>query len=409
MRILIVSQYFWPENFRINDLARALKERGHDVSVLTGVPNYPTGKISAGYSWWNKRRDTIQGISIVRVPLFVRRESKAWQLALNYLSFMVSGCLLGLWLLRRRKFDIIFGYEPSPITVAIPAIVMRKLKKAPMLFWVQDLWPESLSATGTINSPVILSTVRRMVKWIYRNCDKVLVQSRGFIEPVIAVGAETEKIEYFPNSAEALYQPVRLAPDANERVEVPADGFVAMFAGNLGSAQSLDTILDAAELLKEKPIHWVFLGDGRRRAWMQEQIELRGLSRVHLLGSRPVETMPAYFALADALLVTLRADPVMTTTIPGKVQSYLACARPIIGALDGEGAKIIDESNSGFAVASGDAKGLSEAVLKVSGMSGAERQAMGDAGLAYYRQHFDREHLVSQLEGWMHDLVKETK
>lgn len=407
MRILIVSQYFWPENFRINDLALALKERGHDVTVLAGMPNYPAGKVYSGYTWWQKRYDIMQGIPIVRVPLFARRESKSWQLALNFLSFALSGCLLGPWLLRRKKFDIIFVYEPSPVTVAIPAMVMRKLKNAPILFWVQDLWPESLSATGAVNSPVALSVVRRMVKWIYRNCDRILVQSRGFIEPAVAVGAERKKVDYFPNWAEALYQPVELQSGAPERREVPDDGFIAMFAGNLGEAQSLDTILDAAELLKNKPIHWVFLGDGRRRGWMQEQIVSRGLSRVHLLGSRPVETMPAYFSLADAMLVTLRADPVMTTTIPGKVQSYLACARPIVGALNGEGAKVIDESGSGFTVASGDAKGLADAVLKISAMSDTERQAMGDAAIAYYRQNFDREQLVSQLESWMQEMMRE--
>ncbi len=409
MRILIVSQYFWPENFRINDLAIALQERGHEVTVLTGMPNYPAGITYAGYNWWNKRRDTMQKIPVVRVPLFVRRESRSWQLALNYLSFAISGCLMGPWLLRGKAFDIIFVYEPSPVTVGIPAIVMRRLKKAPMLFWVQDLWPESLSATGAINSPAVLSAVRRMVKWIYRRCDRVLVQSRGFIEPVMEVGAEAEKIKYFPNSSEPLYQPLRLAPDASERAEIPVDGFVVMFAGNLGFAQSLDTVLDAAEQLKEKDIHWVFLGDGRRRDWMQEQIGLRGLNRVHLLGSRPIDTMPAYFSLADTLLVTLRADPVMTTTIPGKVQSYLACARPVIGALDGEGAKVIHESGSGFSVPSGDAKGLAEAVLRMSEMSDGERQSMGEAGLAYYREHFDREQLVNRLEGWMHDLIRKTE
>jgi len=407
VKILIVSQYFWPENFRINDLALALKERGHEVTVLTGMPNYPAGKVYEGYSWWQKRRDHMQGIPIVRVPLFVRRESRSWQLVLNFFSFVLSGCLLGPWLLRGQQFDVIVGYEPSPITVAIPGIVIAKIKKAPMLFWVQDLWPESLSATGAVNSPTALSAVRRMVKWIYRNCDRILVQSRGFVEPVVAVGAEREKIEYFPNWAESLYQPVDLHANAPERREVPDDGFIAMFAGNLGEAQSLDTILDAAEITKDKPIYWLFLGDGRRRAWMQEQIELRQLTKVRLLGSRPVETMPAYFSLAGVMLVTLRPDPIMAKTIPGKVQSYLACARPLIGALDGEGAKVINESGSGFTVTSGDAKGLADVVLRMSEMSGPERRVMGDAAITYYRQHFDREQLVSQLESWMREMARE--
>lgn len=407
MRILIVTQYFWPENFRINDLALALKERGHEVTVLTGMPNYPSGKMFDGYAWWKKRRDNMQGIPIIRAPLFARRESKSWQLVLNFLSFALSGCLFGLWLLRRQQFDIVFVYEPSPITVGIPAMVMRTVKNAPMIFWVQDLWPESLSATGAINSQAVLSAVRRLVKWIYHNCDRILVQSRGFIEPVVAVGAERNKVDYFPNWAESLYQPVKANSNALERLEIPDEGFIAMFAGNLGEAQSLDTILDAAEITKEKPIYWVFLGDGRRRIWMREEVEKRQLANVHLLGSRPVETMPVYFSLADVMLVTLSPDPMMTKTIPGKVQSYLACARPIVGALDGEGAKVIDESGSGFTVASGDAKGLAEAVLRMSEMSDLSRQTMGQAASIYYRQHFDREQLVSQLEVWMHEMRSE--
>jgi len=406
LRILIVTQYFWPENFRITDLAIALKDKGHDVTVLTGMPNYPAGKLYAGYTWWKKRREDMQGIPIVRVPLFVRRESKSWQLAFNYLSFVLSGCLLAPWLLRKKPFDIVLCYEPSPVTVAIPAIVMKRFKKAPLLFWVQDLWPETLVATGAIQSPRILSAVGIMVKRIYHACDAILVQSRSFVEPAVAVGAERSKIRYFPNWAEALYQPVQCLDSLPERSELPKDSFVVMFAGNLGVAQSLDTIVAAAEILKGEMIHWVFLGDGRRRVWLQDEVQERGLeAKVSVLGRRPMETMPAYFALADAMLVTLKDDPVMATTIPGKVQSYLACGRPVIGALNGAGAAVIMESKAGYSVASDDVDALAQAVLRMSRLSDQEREIMGQSGLSYYRQHFDRDMLVAQLEGWMSELT----
>ncbi|MES9903007.1 MAG: glycosyltransferase family 4 protein [Sedimenticola sp.] len=401
MNILIVSQYFWPENFRINDLALALKERGHDVTILTGMPNYPAGKIYNGYSWWKNKRDNMQGIPVIRVPLFARRKSRSWQLALNYLSFVVTSCLFGAWLLRNQSFDIVFTYQLSPATVGIPGILMKKLKRAPMLFWVQDLWPESLSATGSIKSPAILSAVSRMVKNIYRNCDRILIQSRGFVAPAVAVGAERDKIEYFPNWAEPLYQPVVLDAVAPERSEVPTEGFVVMFAGNLGTAQSLDTIIEAATLCKDEPIHWVFLGDGRRREWLERAVEDNSLSKVHVLGSRPIESMPAYFSLADVMLVTLRDAPVMTTTIPGKIQSYLACAKPIVAALNGEGARVIEESGAGISVASADSEGLAAAVVKMSHLSEREFQEMGSSALLYYKSYFEREMLVSQLDLWM--------
>jgi len=402
LRILIVTQYFWPENFRITDLAIALKDKGHDVTVLTGMPNYPMGKVYDGYSWWKNHREMMGGISIVRVPLFARRESRSWQLAVNYLSFVISACLLAPWFLRKKQFDVIFTYEVSPVTVGIPAILMSRLKKAPMFFWVLDLWPETLEATGSIKSPAILSAVGRMVKNIYGGCDKILVQSQSFVEPVIAVGVQREKIQYFPNWAESLYQPVQLSGDAFERDEVPRDGFVIMFAGNLGAAQSLDTIIAAAEVLKNEKIHWVFLGDGRRRVWLQDEVEVKGLqNKVHILGARPMEMMPAYFSLADAMLVTLRDDPVMATTIPGKVQSYLACGRPVIGALNGAGAKVIDESCAGYSVASDDIEGLAQAVLNMSRLSKTERDEMGKSARHHYEQNFDREMLINQLEDWM--------
>jgi len=405
MRILIVSQYFWPENFRITDLAIALKDKGHQVTVLTGIPNYPTGKVYEGYSWWKKRRENMHGVEIVRVPLFVRRESKSWQLAINYFSFVLSGCLMAPWMLRKKQFDVVFTFEVSPVTVGIPALMMAKLKKVPMLFWVQDLWPETLAATGAIRSPRILNAVSFMVKKIYHGCDAVLVQSRSFIEPVVSVGAERSKLRYFPNWAESLYQPVQLSASAAEREDVPSDGFVVMFAGNLGAAQSLDTIIAVAEVLKNEPIYWVFLGDGRRRVWLENMVADKQLDKVMVLGSRPMESMPAYFSLADAMLVTLKDDPVMATTIPGKVQSYLACGKPVIGALNGAGASVIDESKAGYSVPSDDVEALTQAVLRMSALSEAERKSMGQAARCYYQQHFDRDMLVGQLEEWMAELV----
>jgi len=406
LRILIVSQYFWPESFRITDLAIALKDNGHEVTVLTGMPNYPAGKVYEDYSWWSKRREMMGGIPIVRVPLFVRRESRPWQLVLNYLSFVISGCLFGSWMLKKQSFDVVFTFEVSPVTVGIPAILMAKLKRVKHFFWVQDLWPESLSATGAVQSPKVLAAVGSMVHWIYKHCDYILLQSKGFEKPAIAAGAVKEKCLYFPNWAEILYQPVQLPKSAKERKEVPSDGFVVMFAGNLGAAQSLETIVEAADRLKAENIYWVFLGDGRRREWLEKEVQERNLERVIILGQRPVETMPAYFSLADAMLVTLRDDPVMATTIPGKVQSYLACGKPIIGALNGSGMEVIQESKAGYCVASGDIEDFASAVSQMAHLERAELNKMGEAARSYYLSRFDGEFLVTQLETWMQESIQ---
>lgn len=401
MKILVVTQYFWPESFRINDLVLALRDRGHAVSVLTGMPNYPGGRFYAGYGLFRRRKDSFEGIPVRRVPLIPRGRGRGWQLALNYLSFALTGSLRALGM-RRRAYDAILVFEPSPVTVGLPAVVARWRTGAPILFWAQDLWPETLVATGAMRSPVILGAVRRLVRYIYRRCEKVLVQSNGFVAPVRAMGVPPSHIEVFPNWAEEFYQPVPLEPDAVERREL-GGGFKVVFAGNIGAAQSFETILAAAERLRAQPeIRWIVIGSGHREAWLREQISVRGLGEtIFMIGSRPPEAMPRYFAAADALLVTLRRDPVFALTIPSKLQSYLACGRPVVAALDGEGARIIAEAGVGFSGPAEDAEALANAVLALWRLPDSERAAMGERGRQYSQLHFARDHLMDQLERWM--------
>jgi len=303
LRVLIVTQYFQPESFRVNDLAIGLRDRGHEVTVLTGLPNYPEGRIFPGFRWHSKG-EVWQGIKIVRVPVVPRGKSRKIQLAINYLSFALSASLLGPWRCR-GKFDVIFVFAPSPITVGLPAMVMKRLRKAPILFWLQDLWPEVLTASGSVKSRWVLWMVDRLVRVIYRSCDRILVQSQGFTSHVEARNISLDRIDYVPNWAEDFFRPIRLPSDAPEFDEMP-EGFRILFAGNIGVSQSFETILKAAELTRDEPeIQWVVLGDGREKEWVEKEVRDRGLSdTVHLLGRRPVETMPRYFATADALLCT---------------------------------------------------------------------------------------------------------
>jgi len=406
LRILVVSQYFWPEAFRINDLVQGLLDRGHEITVLTGKPNYPGGSLFAGYGFLRPMRERYAGgAEVVRVPLVPRGSGSGRRLALNYLSFVLFAGFLGP-LLCRGRFDVIFVYEPSPITVGLPALVMKRAKKAPIMFWVQDLWPESLSAAGAVRSKRVLRSVERLVRFIYRGCDRILVTSRGFVPRVEAMSTREKKVHYWPQWAEALYEPVEVEDDAPERSEMP-DGFRVVFAGNVGAAQSFETILAAAERLKSYPgIRWVIIGDGRRRRWVEDRVrELRLEDRVHLLGKRPMEKMPRYFALADALLVTLKRDFIFSLTVPGKVQSYLACGRPVVAALDGEGARVIKESGTGLVAPAEDANALAGAVLRLYEMLPKEREEMGRRGRAYFEEHFEREKLLDRLEGWMEELI----
>lgn len=404
MNILIISQYFWPENFRINDLALALKEKGHEVTVLTGIPNYPNGHFFEGYSLFNRAIEDYHGVKVLRVPLFPRKKSKWWQLILNYLSFTLSACIFAP-LNCRGNFDVIFVYEPSPITVGLPAIVLKKVKNAPVMFWVLDLWPESLSATGAVTSKWILDRVETLARFIYSKCDRILVQSEAFKPQIMSLGVERDRLTYFPNSAEGFYQPVTLEADAVEREKMPP-GFRIMFAGNIGAAQDFPTILKTAALLQEyTDIHFVILGDGRMYSWVKSQISELGLSgNFHLLGRYPAETMPRFFSLADAMLVTLKKAPIFELTIPAKVQSYMACGRPIIAALDGEGHNLIKKSGAGIASPSEDPDKLSEAVLKMYRLSETKRENMGQRGREFFESNFERSALISRLENWMKDL-----
>ena len=406
MRLLVVTQYFWPESFRINDLVSGLKERGHEVSVLTGVPNYPGGKIFAGYSLFTPTKETYQGdIPVFRVPLIPRGNGSKLMLIFNYLSFAISACLLGP-LRRLGPVDMIFIYEPSPITVCLPALVLKKLKSAPIMFWMQDLWPESLSATGAIRSEKILKMVDALVRFIYRGCDRILIQSRAFYEPVRRQGFDQNRIYYFPNSAEELYKPAILESNATERTIMP-NGFCVTFAGNIGAAQDFETILSSAELLKHiHEIQFVILGNGRMLSWVKSEVHRRELEKsFHLLGRYPAESMPRFFSLSDALMVTLKKEPIFALTIPSKIQSYLASAKPIVAALSGEGARIVEESEAGVTCPPENPSALSEAILRLYNMPAEELREMGTNGRDYFKKNFEREMLIDQLESWMTDLV----
>ena len=399
MRVLIVSQYFWPENFRINDLAKELVLRGHDLTILTGIPNYPKGRVFEAFKQDRKQFDHYAGATVHRVPMLARGKGSV-RLFLNYLSFVVGACLGGPWLLRRDQFDIIFVYEPSPVTVGLPAILLGRLKRRPVVFWVQDLWPETLSAVGVIRSRTLLAAVGMLVRFIYNRCALVLGQSQGFLDNIAQYCADKGKIRCFPNWAEEVY--TRLNVDPAPEVPAKGDSFTIMFAGNVGEAQDFPSILDAAEHLKPNPtIRWVVVGDGRMTEWLRSEVSKRGLQDCFLLlGRFPVERMPSFYAHADVLLVSLKADPVFSLTIPGKVQSYLLAGIPLLGMLDGEGAKVIRDANAGLTCPAGESRQLAQAALQLAAMSKATRRQLGENGRVFAGTHFSREVLMEKLLGW---------
>ena len=395
MKLLLISQYFYPENFKINDLIFSLKERGHQISVLTGKPNYSKINFFEGYGWKSDDFEIVNGIPVYRANLFSRRNGGALRLFLNYFSF----ALLASLKLRKIKgsFDAIFVYEPSPITVGIPAIFAKKRFKAPIYFWAQDLWPESLVAVGGVRNKFILGFFNSLTKWIYNHSKKVLIQSNGFREYILNQGISNDKILFYPNPTEGFYKPLQEVKEYQEFFK--KENFNIIFAGNIGEAQSFITIIEAINNIKELPVKVIVLGDGRYKETAIGLIKDKGLeSHFNFLGSFPPTEMPKFFSHADALLVSLKKDKIFSLTIPAKVQSYLACGKPIIASIDGEGAKIVSDAKCGVTSPAENSTTLSNIIKELMALDKSTLIEMGNNGRAYYEKEFDRDYLLEKLE-----------
>jgi glycosyltransferase involved in cell wall biosynthesis len=379
-----------------------LRARNHEVEVLTGLPNYPSGHFFSGYGYSGPYREDYHDIPVWRSPLIPRGNSSGLQLVINYFSFAFLACVRG-FLSCRRPFDVILVFEVSPITVGIVARLMKMVTGARIFFWVQDLWPESLLATGSVRSKGMLNWVGKLTKWTYQGCDRILIQSEGFRESVLKYGVESDQIRYFPNCAEDIFQPIYVTAEAPER-NLMHEGFCVMFAGNIGTSQDFETILAAASLTSSQSgIQWVIIGDGRHRPWVEKEIQSRALTHIHLLGRHPKEKMPVFFSLADVMLVSLKREPIFSLTIPSKIQAYLACGKPILAALDGEGTRIIQEARAGMTVPAEMPHKLADAVLKMAALDPKLLQAMGCNARMYYETHFSRSYLLDEFEGMLHE------
>ena len=317
------------------------------------------------------------------------------KLVLNYLSFVASGIVFGPWLLRRRRYDAIFVYAPSPLLQAIPALFLGYLKRTKVMVWVQDLWPESLAATGYVRNAFALQCVEHVVRFIYRRTDLLLVQSQAFKQNVGKL-APGKPIVYYPNSVDAIFSggSYVVLPE----LPLPGNGFSVVFAGNVGVGQAVEVIVGAADLLREHTdISFVVFGKGSRWEWMEQEVRERGLTNLHMPGRFPVEMMPGVMRKASVLLVTLADEAIFAATVPNKVQAYMAVGKPIIASLNGEGARLVMEAGAGLAVPAEDPAALAEAVLRIARMSVAEREQMGRNGRVFFKQHFDHDSLIDQL------------
>ena len=396
MKILIVTQYFYPENFKSNDLAFEMKNRGHDVTVLTGLPNYPEGKIFDGYGAFKNRKQIINRVKIIRSLLLPRGKGGGLSLFINYYSFVFFASIKAFFLGLNNRFDAVIVHEPSPITQYYPALLINKIWKTPVYFWVMDLWPESLSIAGGVKNKFVLNYYTKVVKKFYRNSEKILITSKGFRGAINEKGNFDHKIVYFPNWAEDAIS------EGNKDYPIPQmpEGFKVMFAGNIGESQDLDNIMKAAQELKDKKyIQFILVGDGRKMPFVKEFVEQNNLNdTVHIMGRFPVESMSSFFDKADVMLVTLKDDPIFNLTVPAKLQAYMSASKPIVAMLNGEGSENIIDADCGFTVPAGDYVGLSETILKASLLSQEKLQTLGQNSRLYYERYFKMSACISNLE-----------
>jgi glycosyltransferase involved in cell wall biosynthesis len=396
MDILIISQYFWPENFKINDVAKGLSARGHNVSVLTGLPNYPKGKFFDGYSFPKNKRENYEGITIYRSPVVPRGNGSSVRLFMNYVSLAFLASIRVLFI--KNKFDRIFVYEASPVTIGIPAIIAKYRFNAPIYFWVQDLWPESITAAGGVKNRNVIKMVDNLTRFIYWQSRKILVQSRAFIPYILDQKVGKNKLIYLPNSTEIFYR--KVSSQSRHKKVMPKDGPILMFAGNIGEAQGFNTIIKSATYLDNSgvKVNWVILGDGRQRKSIEGEITDLGLQKnFFFLGSYPSEEMPYYFAHADAMLVTLKKSRIFSMTIPNKIQSYMACSKPIIANLDGEGGRVIREAECGYVTPSEDYMALSKSIISFLQLQSEKKEEMGKNARLYFEAEFEREKQLDNI------------
>lgn len=375
-------------------MAFELTRLGYDVTVLTAIPDYPGGKFFDGYGFFRKRKETVRGVKVIRAFIIPRGQGGTIRLLLNYLSYFLSSLMVSIRLGLFGKFDRVLIHETSPVMIGVPAVMVKKLQKIPLCFWVLDLWPESLQAAGGVNNPWVLGMFRRMTTWIYRHSDKILMSSKGFESSILEKGDFANKLVYFPNWADK-------ALEGHGSYQLPAlpNGFIAMFAGNMGEAQDFDHIMSAAKLLKdERHIHFVFVGDGRKRPWVEAYRDKYGLQEtVHWVGRHPVEAMPSFFEKADVMLMTLKDVCIFNLTAPAKLQAYMSASKPILAMMNGEGPRIVAEAECGRSVPAADAEALAKALREMSKMNKTELAEMGLRGKAYQQAHFDLDKSISHL------------
>lgn len=382
-KILIYTNHFYPEAFKVNDVAFFLSDQQCDVTVVTGIPNYPKGEFFEGYGLFLKNKEKIQNINVIRLPLIPRKNGTKFWLTANYLSYAVIAFLHSFYLAYSKKFDSILVHHTSPIFIAIPAIIVKKIQKIKLVLWNLDMWPEAVLVQVGSEKGYLFRGLLKMVKWIYRQCDHMLIASKEYLPIMIERGVAKDKISYFPNWPEDIFFD-------SKRPILPFDlptGFNIVYAGNIGNTQDFESVVNAIHLVKDKNINWIFVGDGRKKKWLQDKVIEQGLTHCVFIKNRiSLNQVPTLYSQADALFASLVDMPLFT--IPLKVTTYLTSGKPIICMMNGEGKELIEEQKCGYSCGAGDFYALAEIAEKLASSSPGELTQMGKNGLEHCLKYF---------------------
>ncbi|MBQ9474843.1 MAG: glycosyltransferase family 4 protein [Bacteroidales bacterium] len=403
MRCLVFTNHFEPEQFRVNDIVAHLTAQGHYVKVITCIPDYPQGRFYKGYSYFNRRCETVFGAEVVRAAVIPRGGGGAVRLALNYLSAIISFFFQSLWQGIFYRWDMVFVHDTSPAFVCLGACRVSRMQKIPLYHWLLDIWPESLAAAG-IHNKRLYGIIERMMAKIYATDTRILIGSRGFAGLLRSRGVAEDKLVWLPNWGDA-----GLSLSEGELPPLP-DGFIVMFAGNLGRAQNLENVLEAAKLCSDcRELHWVFVGDGRMKPWIEDFVKNNKLEdTVHLPGRFPIQMMSVFFARADLMLVSLNDETIFNLTLPAKVQAYMASSKPIVGFLAGEGADIITDAGCGWTVDPGNPEDFARLVKELSQAPAQTLAEAGKKGRDYYERHFTMSRCMEILDRTIFESCGET-
>mgnify|MGYP001375187929 CR=1 FL=1 len=393
MRILIISQYFWPENFRINEISEFLKKENIEVDVLTGSPNYPEGKIFKDFKDNPDKYNNYNGTRIFRVPIIPRGSGSLFSLFFNYSSFLISSITIGSFKLRKNKYDYILTFGTSPITVALTSLFFSKIKNARTIIWVLDLWPDILKDLNIITNKFMLNLLSKITNFTYRSHDIILAQSESFLRQIIKHNKNTI---YFPSWPETI----KINELNNELEDIKLDKFKnyfkIVFTGNIGQAQDFDRIIKLAKILKEENVIFIIVGKGRKFEYFEKIKLLDNIDNIIFMGNYPLEKMCYFHEIADALILTLNSGDALNKTIPGKLSTYMMAGKPIIGVIDGEAKNIINVSKSGICLDLSDDKYI-EKIKTFVNLDKQELKILGNNANTYAVKFFNKQKILNDL------------